>query len=476
MAFDASPSWSGFNYQGKVALYHTLKIINEHPVDTDHSGRNLMLENIEDFEILNAGVYQSLHQVKAYNSASYSNYSNALLEITLALYKKHDSKGFIHTWKKIGFKKSFTTLIDSIKDDLCMLLSQYEPMPRNGKSLIEKAVSGDSGIPKVASILREALSNKTADEIYSIIDSIYNGTNNALARLETYLYDDGNDFCDLDSIGVKIKNEIKFFLESRGRATTDVQTDRTFHYLLGMIDEYVIKRHEQKQEDEKISIPFSNVIQLILEDRENMSKRYLAFKFKNYFSSKIDEFIADEDDYKSPSEDKACNLIVARDYLLSLTAMDLWSYYRSFSPHTYLEHASNIENAFDVDGQGIRNVLTKIFYLIDHTRAVHDIERHKFTYRISAAPEGNYLPTTIFDITSPEKIAKQIIKNPGVNELLYEVGNVIYHGNKYHQFSPVLSSNAEAPVEVGDDPRGKQNETLRIINLVPISIAKDSLL
>lgn len=476
MAFDASPSWSGFNYQGKVALYHALRIINTQPVGTNLSARSLMLENIEDFEILNAGAYQSLHQVKAYNSTSYSNYSNALLEITLALYKKNSSNGFIHTWKKIGFKQPFTNLIDSIKDDLGILLSQYEPMPRNGNSLIEKAASGISGIPKTASILREALCNKTAEEIYSIINSIYTGDNDSLARLKTYRYDDENDFCDLSSINIKIRIEIEKFLKLRGGATTVEQTERTFHYLLGMIDEYVINRHKQKKEDEKVSISFVEIIELILEDREKISKRYLAFKFKDFFSSKIDEFIADEDDYKAPADDKVCNLIVTRNYLLSLTAMDLWSCYRSFSPQTYLEHASNIDNAFNVEEQGIRHVLTKIFYLIDHSRSVHDIERHKFTYKLSAAPEGNYLPTTIFDITSPERIAKQIIQNPGVNELLYEVGNIIYQGAKFHQFSPVLSSNAEAPVEVGEDTRGKQNEALRVINLVPILIAKDSLL
>lgn len=28
MTFDASPPWSGFNYQGKVALYAALKLIS----------------------------------------------------------------------------------------------------------------------------------------------------------------------------------------------------------------------------------------------------------------------------------------------------------------------------------------------------------------------------------------------------------------------------------------------------------------
>lgn len=103
MAFDASPSWSGFNYQGKVALYHSLKIINSHLYDEERYDFELMLENTEDFEIVKAGESISLHQVKAYNNSNYSNYANALLEITLELYKNQTSKGYMHTWKKNTF-------------------------------------------------------------------------------------------------------------------------------------------------------------------------------------------------------------------------------------------------------------------------------------------------------------------------------------------------------------------------------------
>lgn len=97
MAFDASPSWSGFNYQGKVALYYALRLINAEPVDADLSVYSLMLESTEDFEIRCNGDPISFHQVKAYNSSTYSNYSDALLGITLELYKQPGVAGRIHT-------------------------------------------------------------------------------------------------------------------------------------------------------------------------------------------------------------------------------------------------------------------------------------------------------------------------------------------------------------------------------------------
>lgn len=51
MAHDASPSWSGFNYQGKVALYYALRLINEKAADFDFTDYSLVLENTEDFEV-----------------------------------------------------------------------------------------------------------------------------------------------------------------------------------------------------------------------------------------------------------------------------------------------------------------------------------------------------------------------------------------------------------------------------------------
>ncbi len=62
--FDASASWSGYNYQGKVALFYALKLINSSPGGTNFSNYSLMLEAVEDFEILINNEPQSYHQVK----------------------------------------------------------------------------------------------------------------------------------------------------------------------------------------------------------------------------------------------------------------------------------------------------------------------------------------------------------------------------------------------------------------------------
>ncbi len=63
-----------------------------------------------------------------------------------------------------------------------------------------------------------------------------------------------------------------------------------------------------------------------------------------------------------------------------------------------------------------------------------------------------------------------------MNELHYEIGNIIYSGSVIHHFSTLNNSITEAPKEVGSDSRTKRTDTLQAIRLVPISYAKAELL
>lgn len=69
----AVSSWSGFVYQGKIALYHCLKLIYQGDVDFE-----LQLDSTDDFAIYKSGVLSSAHQVKAKIGKYRSNYKEAL--------------------------------------------------------------------------------------------------------------------------------------------------------------------------------------------------------------------------------------------------------------------------------------------------------------------------------------------------------------------------------------------------------------
>lgn len=83
---DATPSWNGFNYQGKVGLYVALSLINKElgqKLDLDDmtsfmSDYSLEYEWIEDFSIKKGDEYISLHQVKHYKDSRFGSYKDAI--------------------------------------------------------------------------------------------------------------------------------------------------------------------------------------------------------------------------------------------------------------------------------------------------------------------------------------------------------------------------------------------------------------
>lgn len=79
----AVSSWSGFVYQGKIALYHSLKLIHDNDLDFE-----LQLDSSDDFAIYKNGKLHTAHQVKAKISKYRSGYIKALEQSTLIEHDK----------------------------------------------------------------------------------------------------------------------------------------------------------------------------------------------------------------------------------------------------------------------------------------------------------------------------------------------------------------------------------------------------
>ncbi len=70
----AIPSWSGYVYQGKVAIYHVIKTLCERPQEDCY----LQLDSLEDFALLKKeNEIISLHQVKAHAKGPFSGYNDS---------------------------------------------------------------------------------------------------------------------------------------------------------------------------------------------------------------------------------------------------------------------------------------------------------------------------------------------------------------------------------------------------------------
>lgn len=73
-AHDATASWNGYIYQGKIAVIVALERILQLGIDNCHA-HSLEVEWLDDFAIKNGESYESVHQVKAKGSPIFSAYS-----------------------------------------------------------------------------------------------------------------------------------------------------------------------------------------------------------------------------------------------------------------------------------------------------------------------------------------------------------------------------------------------------------------
>lgn len=79
----AISSWSGFVYQGKIALYHSLKLIHDSDLNFE-----LQLDSSDDFAIYKNGKLRTAHQVKAKICKYRSGYTTALEQSTFIEHDK----------------------------------------------------------------------------------------------------------------------------------------------------------------------------------------------------------------------------------------------------------------------------------------------------------------------------------------------------------------------------------------------------
>jgi hypothetical protein len=97
----AVASWSGFIYQGKVALYSAIQLLID---DSLSNSYELKVEHLDDFAIFNDKTALYIHQVKSTKSTYRSSYNKALNQAA-AVISDHfniDTQRFFHVSVDIG--------------------------------------------------------------------------------------------------------------------------------------------------------------------------------------------------------------------------------------------------------------------------------------------------------------------------------------------------------------------------------------
>jgi hypothetical protein len=174
----AISSWSGFVYQGKIALHHSLSLLN----DKKQSPPNfeLQLDSVDDFAVYSGPSVQTTHQVKAKGSHNRTSYADAL-EKASQINKDCTplTIRYFHVAQKLDDHSDYTSNGVTVKfynygtDKHCSI-SQAEPL---SKALLQ-SITENENIPFDPTVIERsycALSELIQRHVLAVHQAIHDG-------------------------------------------------------------------------------------------------------------------------------------------------------------------------------------------------------------------------------------------------------------------------------------------------------------
>lgn len=492
MSHDASATWSGFNYQGKVALYHTLKLIIDElllNVNFDFSDYQLILENNEDFDIRGPDGFISFHQVKAINETAFSTYENALFAMILQLLSPDYSNvtGYIHTWRNLNWNNN-ASFEEKLKEIINKIITEHNLTPI--ESRLTKGFQANNINDKKIKILKQVILSDArftdADSAFFILNEAFLDTDDSrvINRVKQYSYGD-NKFCSIEDIDLKVKNLIfSLYRIVNNEDISDLEQNKIFCTLLRILDENVINKHLNLNRNQLTPLSFNMIKDTICNiNARDSDELFLASKFKHIFVRTFEEFI--DDDELCPVEisksyyENDSNLNLIMGVLLNLPSAELWKYFKKLNPHISYDTDCTMNMALETSVNDLRRYLFLIFSSICKTKLNHSSKDFSIFY---INGKHKYLPTTIGD-QSKKRLVLDIMHNSHAISSLYEVTAMITgfrYASEIASFSLEYSNLSSVSLDsyyINEAPEKKEkiNQISQDIRLITINTAMEEI-
>jgi len=457
LEFDATPSWSGYIYQGKVAIFAVLKKINSLFDENEKeqiSSYFLELEWLEDFSILHStevGIeYETIHQVKAREDSKLKDYADALIKLIKKVETHKEVKNaYLHTVKKITLEKN--TWSESLKEivmsdntiqNWISLIHEYNSDEAKFKELLNSI--NRKGRPnnfiselkmeyfkfnKKTKFTEEIL--RTALELFEVslqerLDYLMKGpSDEVINKAKLYTYNNEDGYCSLNEIDNLIKDEIrKYWQNFEGSEwkwnSNDSILDVVFLCLMGIVDTHITKRHQQYNVGEIERVPFVVFEEILKSDAPiERCKEYYLYTIKEKMLIYCDEYIntcyqdcVDENDFS------CCELCQISDFKQKVLAMSFEGIYE-------LVIVTNPDIASNLNRLGFSDYCERNRYFNPFFNGIKEIAQKYGEEKIPISyidkNKKLYLLTTICDNGVSRKPIKQVCKNIIDNSALSEV-------------------------------------------------------
>ena len=401
-SIDASFSWNGYNYQGKVGLLVALKKIEEIRIsEEDLADYSLELEWLEDFSIKKNNDYITIHQVKTYNSSAISKYKEAIWTLLAKILEFNNiEKAYLHSTNCLNIPEDF-------------LEKQSIKIPSN---------------PAKNPLI------KSPYECYRLVIES-NKYDQLCEKLDLYDYGDKESekrFCSFDEIETKIKKMIKSIT---GIAASDERINRTYLCLLNLVDTNIKERHKAIQKGEKkgkVNINFIDIKAIIDKNHELPSREYTIYYMKDEFqriaSQYIVEVLEKEFNMQYLSQENFDLFKQTVEEIYDLDDSEFYEFCLKISPDNEVT-AEDDDNALKflnscLPKQGLENCF---FEILKQIRMKVESKKWVFNKRLSDHKNVVYLPSTILDDNSQfrnEMVIRRIYNNENP-DLLREVEKII---------------------------------------------------
>jgi hypothetical protein len=336
----AASSWNGYTYQGKVAVYTMLCLINQLGAGNEEINHySLEIEWFEDFCIKYKNEYFTIHQVKSYqDKETIGGYKATVLELLgKTIIQPAVKEASLHTAVNI---KDFT--VADLKSDLI----SYVPNKKKDLFNYFKRVLFEEGK------FEDAWSKLNFNEKSGKINV--------------------NRVVQVDEINNKIKEQIKIFLQNdihrNSSSMNSENIDYAYSNLLHIVNNLIADIHLKKQSDPIIT--FKKVLEIL--QSENvfyLTNETVASLLMDDLTTYFEEYCEEQGIDLELDEEKAKIWTHHLEILKLLTPEDFVLICRKIAPNIHVKKSNSIsivEYKRLIDQHGVKQMLFECLFTFHH--------------------------------------------------------------------------------------------------------------
>lgn len=420
----AIPSWSGFIYQGKVGLYHSLHLINSFPKEGTSLQHSVKFETLDDFVVYDSQNRAfSLHQVKATKSSKRSSYVTALKQASEV---DHNSQctpqtlRYFHVSQEIDNAENFPT-----------------------------------------------------------------GAEKAKNKVEFYQYSNNRKYVPVDEIDSLVESKIRLYLQSNELLDADDTVSLKRERLEALVSSRVNLAHRRNQGGKRkfdaadsTPITFEEIIKVLRLELMNINDEgSILFKYRAHLLKSLSTTITYFENDQQENEAFFEELARCHHFIAKMNDETLKKLYFSKSPH---------ELKFDLCSFGNATTDRYMDIITELTQLRIEEKNKSLPHYYSAVRNERYLPSTIElgghlekkRLNELQKNIEGIRMNPLVRHVLYEYENLIIKDMKQQAFrlkDKVVPENKITDIEAEQDSEQSKITKMKNIRFVALEEVKGEL-